>query len=313
MKLVIGGKVLPFLMLLMLISIGIINPVSATITILYQSGNNDVVQLDSGRNVFDFGKDGGVDEVTDNDLAIPLDDGFDDGLAVDNSNSGLETVIFTWNPPGTLTIASPPDMATLVYNYDLDNGVTMTRTITITQDTTYAKVVDKYCNPTGSPKTFTVDYQINTGMNGDNEWFLPGHSASWFITPTGGLRTMPTANYLLARNINNPGNDPGDSHDFFVWETPMTQLYFEGGDEDDVYPVYDLSLSPGECVSLTFYLGMTNTDDESEAIAKALSGAAPVGGFLVPVNKLAVITPYLALAGLILAVSTVFVIRRRKD
>lgn len=37
-----------------------------------------------------------------------------------------------------------------------------------------------------------------------------------------------------------------------------------------------------------------------------------VGGIVSPINKLVVLTPYLALAGLIAVVSTVFVIRRRK-
>ena len=224
------------------IILGLISPVSATITIIYQSANNRDVYLDSGRNEFYFEEDEGVEDLRDIDLAIPLDDGFDEGLAIHNSRSGLETVSFTWNPPGTLTIPTPPDIATLVYNYNLDNSVTMTRTITITQDTTYAKIVDKYCNPTGSTRTFTVDYGIDTGMNGDNEWFLPGYSTSWFTTPTDGMRipgTKPPLNYILARNINNPGDDPGDSHDFIVWETPMSQIYFT--DEDEFIPVYDLS------------------------------------------------------------------------
>lgn len=38
---------------------------------------------------------------------------------------------------------------------------------------------------------------------------------------------------------------------------------------------------------------------------------APVGGVLMPVNKLNVITPYLALAGLVAVVSTVIVARKR--
>jgi len=42
-------------------------------------------------------------------------------------------------------------------------------------------------------------------------------------------------------------------------------------------------------------------------------GLGPVGGVASPVNKLEMLTPYLALAGLIMAVSTVFIIRRRKD
>jgi hypothetical protein len=40
---------------------------------------------------------------------------------------------------------------------------------------------------------------------------------------------------------------------------------------------------------------------------------APVGGVASPINKLEILTPYIALAGLIVALSTVFVIKRRKD
>ena len=42
-------------------------------------------------------------------------------------------------------------------------------------------------------------------------------------------------------------------------------------------------------------------------------GLGPVGGIASSVNKLEILTPYLALAGLIAAVSTVYVIKRRKD
>ncbi|WP_455369836.1 hypothetical protein [[Eubacterium] cellulosolvens] len=40
---------------------------------------------------------------------------------------------------------------------------------------------------------------------------------------------------------------------------------------------------------------------------------APVAGITSPINKLAILTPYIALAGLIIALSTVYVIKRRKD
>jgi hypothetical protein len=43
------------------------------------------------------------------------------------------------------------------------------------------------------------------------------------------------------------------------------------------------------------------------------SSLAPVGGITAPINKLEILTPYLALAGLIAAVSAVYVIKRRKD
>lgn len=38
-----------------------------------------------------------------------------------------------------------------------------------------------------------------------------------------------------------------------------------------------------------------------------------VGGISIPVNKLAILTPYIALAGLIAVVSTVYMIKKRKD
>ena len=41
---------------------------------------------------------------------------------------------------------------------------------------------------------------------------------------------------------------------------------------------------------------------------------APVGGITTPINKIEILTPYLALAGLIAAVTAAFTIRkRRKD
>jgi hypothetical protein len=40
---------------------------------------------------------------------------------------------------------------------------------------------------------------------------------------------------------------------------------------------------------------------------------SPVGGFSTPINKLEILTPYIALAGLIIAVSSVYVIKKRKN
>jgi dipeptidyl aminopeptidase/acylaminoacyl peptidase len=41
--------------------------------------------------------------------------------------------------------------------------------------------------------------------------------------------------------------------------------------------------------------------------------ARPVGGVTLPTNKLEILTPYLALAGLVAAVSAVVVVRKRRD
>ena len=71
----------------------------------------------------------------------------------------------------------------------------------------------------------------------------------------------------------------------------------------------DISLSEGGSVSLNFYLQQS---DEPHPDPKEIEPAT-VGGLVTPVNKLEILTPYIALAGLIAAVSTVYIIRRRKD
>ena len=41
--------------------------------------------------------------------------------------------------------------------------------------------------------------------------------------------------------------------------------------------------------------------------------SAPVGGVVVPTDKLALLAPYLALAGLAIVISAVLVVKRRRD
>jgi len=40
---------------------------------------------------------------------------------------------------------------------------------------------------------------------------------------------------------------------------------------------------------------------------------APIGGVVTPTNKLEVLTPYIALAGLVVAVSVVVAVKKRRD
>jgi hypothetical protein len=58
------------------------------------------------------------------------------------------------------------------------------------------------------------------------------------------------------------------------------------------------------------------TDDPNEEVPDTPtrnSFGSPVGGVATSVNKLAILTPYLALAGLLAILSTVYIIRRRED
>ena len=57
---------------------------------------------------------------------------------------------------------------------------------------------------------------------------------------------------------------------------------------------------------------IAGTSEEGAAYLYRLSGLT-VGGLITPVNKLVIIAPYLALAGLVAAVSVIFVIIRRKS
>jgi hypothetical protein len=72
----------------------------------------------------------GVYEMYDTDLG--LFDGYDTGLRLDNTY-GIETVLYafqSWEHTDT------SDLVTIIYNFNLNNGVTLKRTITVTQDAT---------------------------------------------------------------------------------------------------------------------------------------------------------------------------------
>jgi hypothetical protein len=54
-------------------------------------------------------------------------------------------------------------------------------------------------------------------------------------------------------------------------------------------------------------------DPDYQRLLEPESGTTPVGGVATTTNKLEILTPYLALAGLIITVSAVYVVKRRKD
>ncbi len=58
--------------------------------------------------------------------------------------------------------------------------------------------------------------------------------------------------------------------------------------------------------------GTVNLEPEPFEVTVNQVEPAPVGGISTPINKLEILTPYIALAGLIAVVSVVYVIKRRK-
>jgi hypothetical protein len=72
--------------------------------------------------------------------------------------------------------------------------------------------------------------------------------------------------------------------------------------------------SPGNSIELEpFPAGGGQVATFPEPVTVIVNQVGPVGGISTPVNKLEILAPYLALAGLMIVVSTVYVIKKRKD
>ena len=59
--------------------------------------------------------------------------------------------------------------------------------------------------------------------------------------------------------------------------------------------------------------GGASAEEFPETVTVTVNQVAPVGGVATPINKLEILAPYIALAGLIAVVSVVYVIKKRKD
>jgi hypothetical protein len=98
--------------------------------------------------------------------------------------------------------------------------------------------------------------------------------------------------------------NPGATIDFSSPKKPMgtASMTFDGFNaNDNVYPSW-----------LPWDPNVWRNDIPDWAILELAGHLLPVGGAVMPTNKLEIITPYLALAGLVMAVSAV-VVRKRRD
>ncbi len=112
--------------------------------------------------------------------------------------------------------------------------------------------------------------------------------------------------------IINPGKWRGDAQSGVLWTEDRAWF---------VLTFHCLRAGPAPITvssSRTIYLeplagGQTVALGAEPVTVTVYQSLGPVGGVTSPTNKLEILTPYIALAGLIAAISTLYVIKRRKD
>jgi dipeptidyl aminopeptidase/acylaminoacyl peptidase len=114
---------------------------------------------------------------------------------------------------------------------------------------------------------------------------------------------MDAADGLNRKQLSNPPQQPDYDDSDPNWSPDGTKIVFDR-EEDSIW-----IMDPDG----TNEYDLTPTRPDASSPDYQRIPLTPVGGVASPVNKLELIAPYLALAGLIVAVSTIFVIKRRKD
>jgi hypothetical protein len=102
----------------------------------------------------------------------------------------------------------------------------------------------------------------------------------------------------------NPGS-------LYIIVLPLSQYYHAGGTNDVIYWInsnYD-TYPRGQA----YAVGNPQSYDTIFRTFGSDQTPYAVGGVVTPINKLTILLPYITLAGLILAVSAVYVTKRRKD
>jgi hypothetical protein len=95
------------------------------------------------------------------------------------------------------------------------------------------------------------------------------------------------------------------------WMTFTFHCKGEGSSPINIPETYDLGGGP---IGVGPYLGAAGVSNTKlKAAVTQTIEPTPVGGLATPTNKLAILTPYIALVGLIVVISSVYIIRKRKD
>jgi len=170
----------------------------------------------------------------------------------------------------------------------------------------------RFSLPTGvsSARLLTVRYYpikpVGANPSGDVTVYITGADHVTLLASP--LTTTPTS-FNTFVNLDVSGLNIVVQGDFFVViYIPPTSTQWIGGDSG---PGAGRSYSGASLAALD--PGVYDSFSVNCMIRAVIDTGIVVGGVVSPVNKLALVTPYLALAGLIVAVSAVVVVKRRRD
>ena len=158
---------------------------------------------------------------------------------------------------------------------------------------------------------FTVDIEINRLL--DDVHMNHFQFRVWIDTQY--MRIVDTKNY-----VTDNGWSIDDEDDGFA-DLYLLQASGEDFDEDAIWATLTIHCESAGSSEIFFdesdtYILVSGSAEQIPTTivpATVNQHGTPVGGVVKEINKLEILTPYITLVGLIAAVSTVYIIKRRKD
>ena len=138
------------------------------------------------------------------------------------------------------------------------------------------------------------------------EWSPDGRMIAFSRIPQAGVEAIWVMN-ADGTGKNQLSNPPNLLADFYpAWSPDGAKMAFVRG----IDSIWVMNADGSNPVDIT--VSQPNSDSDFEPNWQPLN-TRPVGGIVMPTNKLEVLTPYLALAGLVAVVSAVVLVKKRRD
>ncbi|MBS7622821.1 DNRLRE domain-containing protein [Candidatus Bathyarchaeota archaeon] len=140
--------------------------------------------------------------------------------------------------------------------------------------------------------------------------------ATWNVYSTGNSWTTPGGDYTT--DGGSSSTVPANTEQWMIWDvTSIVKAWIEGGQPNYGFIIRDQS--EGVVFSADFRSKEVSDPDLRPILKVDWSTPTPtptprpVGGVLVPVKKLELLTPYLALVGLVGVVTAIILVRRKRE